>query len=157
MVYPLKAFPAFNFVPQPRTLSRAQAEIWYRQSAALLDRCATDIAEPAARVRVLLDLKHRMRDVAAQAMVATELRREFIDRHPLPTFEALIPDAHLLCAADLSHAAAQALAALRSPGERSYSELAGGSETFGVWSPSGYWEFDGNEWAVRADPPAPQS
>lgn len=38
VVHPLKDFPRINFVPQPKTLSLAHAEVWYRKSAALRRR-----------------------------------------------------------------------------------------------------------------------
>lgn len=146
MVYPLKDFPLINFVPQPKTLGHAQAEIWYRQSAALLPRCIGETAEPIERVHAMLVLKRRMLEVAAKATIETTLRDEFIQNHPLPTLEALIPNHDQLSPNALKDAIEIAVLALSAPGDRHYSEFCGGMESYRVWSEDGYWEFDGDNW-----------
>ncbi|THF58086.1 hypothetical protein [Pseudothauera rhizosphaerae] len=152
LVYPLKDFPLLNFVPQPETLSLAQAEIWYRKSAALLPRCAGESADPLARVRAMLDLKQRMREVAAKAAIETKLCGEFIKKHPLPALEELVPDAVGLAPDALQRAVTAAVDVLAAPGDRRYSEFTGGMEGHRVWSSDGYWEFDGDRWVLSAKP-----
>lgn len=145
-VYPLKDVPLINFVPQPKTLSLAQAEIWYRKSAALLPRCVNEHAHPVERVREMLALKNRMRDVAVRALIETTLRSEFVETHPLPVLEDLIPNHDQLSREALENVVRSAVQALSEPGDRHYSEFCGGMESHRVWSEVGHWEFNGSCW-----------
>jgi hypothetical protein len=147
LFYPLKDFPLINFVPQPKTLTLAYAEVWYRKSAALLPRCIDESLEPMARLQAALELKQRMREVAAKSAMDTSLRGEFIAEHPLPTLEDLVPDHAQLAPETLKQAVETAIQTLSAPGERRYSEFTGGMESHYVWAARDeYWKFDGNQW-----------
>lgn len=146
VVYPLKDFPLINFVPQPKTLLLAHAEVWYRKSAALLPRCVGESPEPVARVRALLELKRRMREVAAKAAIDPTLRDEFIATHPLPTLEELLPDHAQLAPEALKRAIETAVQMLSAPGNRRYSAFTGGMESHHVQTGYAYWKFDGTQW-----------
>ncbi len=153
VVYPLKDFPLINFVPQPETLRVAHAEVWYRKSAALLPRCIGESLEPMARVHAMLELKRRMREVAAKSLIETNLRGEFIERHSLPVPEELIPDHEQLTPETLKRTAEAAIQMLSAPGVRHYSEFAGGMEihyvsyaekvTTGAGIGGNFWRFSG--------------
>lgn len=148
---PFKDFPLINFTPQRKTLRMAQAEIWYRQSAALLPRCIAETTEPLERVRAMLALKHLLREVAAKATAESKLRDEFIRDHPLPTLEELVPNHQQLAGADLARAIAAAIDTLAAPGARRYSEFVGGMESYRVYDTDnkGYREFDGEQWVLK--------
>lgn len=149
VAYPFKDLPLINFAPQPKTLSLVQAEIWYRQSATLLPRCVDNaFNDPVDRLQAALDLKHRMREVAAKALVDTKLRAEFIRLHPVPTLNDLLPDAAQIDVNKRAHDVDEAVQMLAAPGGRKYSEWTGGMESFRVWSEAGYWQFNGDVWVL---------
>lgn len=149
LVYPLKDFPLINFVPQPKTLSLAHAEVWYRKSAALLPRCVVDTGDLVARVRAMLALKTRMREVAAKAVIETSLRNEFLTYHPLPKLEDLLPNPEQMAPEVLRRSVETAIQALSAPGDRRYSEFSGGMESHHVpVSRNERWTFDGTQWVL---------
>jgi hypothetical protein len=152
LFYPLKNFPLINFVPQRKTLMLAHAEVWYRKSAALLPRCVDESLEPMARLRAVLELKQRMREVAAKSALDASLRGKFIAEHPLPTPEDLVPDHAQLAPEALKQAVETAIQTLSAPGERRYSEFAGGMESHYVRvAHDEYWKFDGDQWVQSSE------
>ncbi len=150
MFYPLKDYPPINFVPQPKSTSMAHAELWYRKSASLLPRCVSDSLEPIVRIRTMLELKQRMREVAAKALIETTLKKEFISRYPVPALEELLPDYEKLEPEVRKLAVEAAVQELSAPGKRYYSEFTGGMESdhvhHGLSNSVEKWKFEENQW-----------
>ncbi len=147
-VFPLKDVPLVNYVPQPKTLTTAHAEVWYRKSVALLPSCVPAHAPPLERVKGMLALRARLLDVAAKAMVDPKLKPEFIKRHPLPSLE------DLPCGTEAQFRIA--LDRLVDPGPLCYSEFTGGMESHYIWAQDlNYWSFDGTRWVQSDKPPLP--
>jgi hypothetical protein len=153
VVYPLKDHPALNYVPQPRTMSEVHAEIWYRKSAALLPQCIDAALPPRERVQAALDLKEKMRNVAAKATLEKMLHDEFIRHHPLPTLEELLPAPGTAPEAALARAADEAVRRLSEPGPRRYSDFVGGAESHEVQDfGTGTWVFGPDGWVLKLPP-----
>lgn len=149
LVYPLKDYPIINFVPQPKTLAMAQAEIWYRMSVTLLPRCVEGRGNDIERLRKALELKLLLRDVAAKAMIESKLRGEFLTDHPIPELQSLLEQENYhSTAGQTSFEVENVIASLALPGDRRYSEFCGGMESHRVWSEAGHWEFDGAQWVI---------
>jgi hypothetical protein len=148
LVYPLKDVPVINFVPQPKTLSLAQAEIWYRKSSALLPLAVSSVEPGPDQVQAMWALKHRLRDVAVKSAIETSLRHEFVSKHPIPDWPELLPGHEAMPPEALASQVEAALRLLASPGDRRYSEFCGGMESHRVRSEAGYWEFDGTQWVL---------
>lgn len=147
---PLKNYPLINYVPQPKSLNMAYAEVWYRQTAALLPRCVDGSLEPMARLRAILALKERMRDVAAKATIERWSPAEFALKHPVPALEQLIPQADELSPEQQAEAVALAIVELSAPGPRHYSNFTGGAESHHVRAftdtETEYWKFQDDQW-----------
>jgi len=152
VVNPLKDYPIFNYVPQPKSLAPIHAEVWYRKSASLLPRCLDLSLAPLARLKALLVLKTRLRDVAANACHPPEAgwdyKREFTLFHRLPILEELLPELETLAPEALNLALDSAIAQLSAPGPRKYSETTGGAESHHVLDDNGRWVFGEQGWVM---------
>lgn len=146
LLYPLKKYPHLNFVPQPKTLSLAQAEIWYRKSSMLLSKSVFGYKTDLEKLNLIIDLKIMIRDVAAKSVIETKFKNEFIKKHRTPNIDELI-----LTASPSAFEIESAIEILNAPGKRHYSEFADGMESHRVWSENGDWEFDGEKWIQVSD------
>jgi hypothetical protein len=150
IINPLKNHPLINYVPQPRSMGMVYAEVWYRKTVALLPRCVDGSLEPIARLRAMLALKERMRDVAAKATIERWSPADFVLKHPVPVLEQIIREADELSPVEQARAAELAIVELSGPGPRHYSAFTGGAETNHVREftskETEYWKFQDDQW-----------